>query len=289
MPKELKLGHFLYGKSIYSILEFIGEGCFGKVAKCRNMATKKFVAIKILKQHLDLCLDTKREMKMLEVISALDTDRSNVVKFFECFEENDQTCLAFEMLDKSLYDLMKANRFKPMSLQEIRPIAQQVLVALNALKGVGVIHGDIKPDNIMLVDHQNQPFKIKLIDFGQAVKVTEAMPWETIQPIGYRAPEVVLGLPFDEAIDVWGVACVLAFMYLRNNLFPIHCEYQMAIANFQVKLGARSNTVDGSCNGNGRDLGEKVMEDLCHIIRTPVVFTQSPPLKKENVPFSHLV
>ncbi|XP_028313904.1 homeodomain-interacting protein kinase 3-like [Gouania willdenowi] len=48
-----------------------------------------------------------------------------------------------------------------------------------------------------------------------------------LQPIGYRAPEVCLGLPFSGAIDMWGVGCTLAFLYLNDHLFPIHCEYLM--------------------------------------------------------------
>lgn len=42
-----------------------------------------------------------------------------------------------------------------------------------------------------------------------------------------RAPEIALGLPFTEAIDVWGVGCILAFLYLADNLFPVNCDYQM--------------------------------------------------------------
>ncbi|XP_028290898.1 homeodomain-interacting protein kinase 3-like [Gouania willdenowi] len=48
-----------------------------------------------------------------------------------------------------------------------------------------------------------------------------------LQPIGYRAPEVCLGLPFSGAIDMWGVGCTLAFLYLNDHLFPFHCEYLM--------------------------------------------------------------
>lgn len=43
----------------------------------------------------------------------------------------------------------------------------------------------------------------------------------------HRAPEVILGLPISEAVDMWGLGCVLAFLYLGNHLFAIDCEYQM--------------------------------------------------------------
>ncbi|KAK9528794.1 hypothetical protein VZT92_012939 [Zoarces viviparus] len=228
LTPEVQAGQTLFGRSSgYSVLEFIGEGCFGKVAKCRNLATKESVAVKILKQDVDFIPDTEKEVSILEVISVLNPDHNNVVKFFERFEHMGQTCLAFEMLDRSLYDLLCERHCKPLALNEIGIIAKQLLVALDALKGLGILHTDIKPDNIMLVNMQDQPFKIKLIDFGEAIPASKVQLGMWLQPTGFRAPEVALGLPFTEAIDVWGVGCVLVFLYLANNLFPVKCDYQM--------------------------------------------------------------
>ncbi|KAK9529785.1 hypothetical protein VZT92_013859 [Zoarces viviparus] len=228
LTPEVQAGQTLFSSSsVYSVLEFIGEGCFGKVAKCRNLATKESVAVKILKQDVDFIPDTEKEVSILEVISVLNPDHNNVVKFFERFEHMGQTCLAFEMLDRSLYDLLYERNWKPLALNEIRIIAKQLLVALDALKGLGILHTDIKPDNIMCVNMQDQPFKIKLIDFGEAIPASKVQLGMWLQPTGFRALEVALGLPFTEAIDVWGVGCVLAFLYLADNLFPAQCEYQM--------------------------------------------------------------
>ncbi|XP_050925346.1 homeodomain-interacting protein kinase 1-like [Lates calcarifer] len=164
---------------------------------------------------------------MLKVISVLNSDHTNVVKFFERFEYMGQTCLAFEMLDRSLYELLQERNWKPLSLNEIRPITKQLLVALAALKELGVLHTDIKPDNIMFVNKQDQPLRVKLIDFGEAIPASKVQPGLDLQPVGYRAPEIALGFPFTEAIDVWGVGCTLAFLYLADNLFPVECDYQM--------------------------------------------------------------
>ncbi|XP_035024839.2 homeodomain-interacting protein kinase 3 [Hippoglossus stenolepis] len=150
-----------------------------------------------------------------------------MVKFFEQFQHMEQTCLVFEMLDRSLYDLLEQREWEPLPLHEIRPIAKQLLVALDALKGLGILHTDIKPDNVMLVNMQDQPLRVKLIDFGCAMTASQAELGMEIQPCGYRAPEICLGLPFTEAIDVWGVGCILAFLYLAENLLHVHCQYQM--------------------------------------------------------------
>eukprot|EP00064_Thunnus_orientalis_P007786 superscaffoldBa00000883_g7808 len=164
---------------------------------------------------------------MLEVVSVLDPVKKNIVWFFERFEHEGHTCLAFEMLDRSLYQLITERHRNPLSLSEIRPIAEQLLMAFDVLKGIGVIHSDLKPDNIMLVNHQEEPFKVKLIDFGLSRTTSEVKHGMKIQPLGYRAPEVTLGLPLSEAIDMWGLGCVLTYLYVAKHPFAINCEYQM--------------------------------------------------------------
>ncbi|AWO96521.1 putative homeodomain-interacting protein kinase 2-like [Scophthalmus maximus] len=151
---------------------------------------------------------------MLEKVRAHDPDGNNIVKLLDNFRFCNLSCLAFEMLDRSLRDLMKENDLTPLSLNEIRPVTQQLLVAFEVLKNIGIIHTDLKPDNIMLVNHWDQPFKIKLIDFGLARPVCALKAGMVMQPIPYRAPEVVLGLPLSEAIDMWGIGCVMAWLYV---------------------------------------------------------------------------
>ncbi|XP_061639105.1 homeodomain-interacting protein kinase 2-like [Phyllopteryx taeniolatus] len=225
---EVKIGKVLYSKSnAYSVLEFIGEGCYGKVAVCKNLDTSETVAIKILKNDAAVKQDTEKELSMLKMVSVLDVDNANVVKFFEQFEHEGNICLVFEVLDCDLINLLEERQRQPLSLDEIRVIAHQLLVALVTLKSVGILHTDIKPDNIMIVNRKEQPLKVKLIDFGNALPASKIKQGLEIQPVGYRAPEITLGLPYNENIDVWSVGCIMAFLFLPGNLFAVNCEYQM--------------------------------------------------------------
>ncbi|XP_069390749.1 uncharacterized protein [Paralichthys olivaceus] len=221
---EVKAGDVLQSScSSYSVLNLIGEGTFGKIAASIDLRTKQNVAVKILKKR-ESTQDTKHEVSMLKLIGRLDS--TYMVRFHEQFVHMEQNCLVFERLDISLYDLQWRQR-KYLPLNQIRPIAKQVFEALDALKGMDVIHADIKPENIMFVHLQNQPLRVKLIDFGCSMMKSKIHQGMYIQPNGYRAPEISLGLPFTEAVDVWGVGCVLAFLYMAQNPFCISSDYQM--------------------------------------------------------------
>ncbi|XP_028300730.1 homeodomain-interacting protein kinase 3-like [Gouania willdenowi] len=193
--------------------------------KCQNLKNNETVAVKIIKDGFEDHLEN--EISMLKVISVLDTDRTNLLTFYEHFVYMDCNCLAFELLEIDLHTLMENREWEPLSVNYIHTIAEQLLVALDALKGLGIIHTDIKPDNVMVVNRNIQELKVKLIDYGVAVKTSSMEPCLEIQPLGYRAPEVSIGLPFSEAIDVWALGCVLVFLYIGENLFSVFCEYQM--------------------------------------------------------------
>uniref|UniRef100_A0AAQ4RTF5 Protein kinase domain-containing protein n=1 Tax=Gasterosteus aculeatus aculeatus TaxID=481459 RepID=A0AAQ4RTF5_GASAC len=145
-PLQEKELFILRNKSVqYKVLEFIGEGNFGKVAKCVNMKTNENTAIKILKDVNDY----DDEVEMLEELRTLDPEKNNLVRFMDSFIDDDKSCIALELLDRSLWDLM-VQRKKPLTLNEIRPITRQLLVAFNALKGIGILYTDLKLDNVKL-------------------------------------------------------------------------------------------------------------------------------------------
>ena len=101
----------------------------------------------------------------------------------------------------------------------------QVLTALMKLKQLGLIHADLKPENIMMVDPQRHPYRVKVIDFGSASHVSKAVPSTYLQSRYYRAPEIILGLPFNERIDMWSLGCVAAELFLGWPLYPGASEY----------------------------------------------------------------
>uniref|UniRef100_A0A8C6K6C6 Protein kinase domain-containing protein n=1 Tax=Nothobranchius furzeri TaxID=105023 RepID=A0A8C6K6C6_NOTFU len=205
--------------NVYIIERLHGSGTFGKVFKCKKEQTGEIVAIKVFNKYERYFADL--ELKAYNELSVLEADKNNLIRVFDSFIYKNHTCLVFEHLDVNLFQLVLRRRPRHLSVAEIRPIAEQLLVSLRALKSIGLTHTDIKPDNIMLVHSDSKPFKIKLIDFGLAVKTANLSSTSWMQPKGYRAPEVFLGLPRDEGIDMWGLGCVLVFLFVANHMFPL--------------------------------------------------------------------
>ncbi|XP_051932472.1 homeodomain-interacting protein kinase 1 isoform X2 [Hippocampus zosterae] len=209
----------------YEVLEFLGRGTFGQVAKCWKRGTNEIVAIKILKNHPSYARQGQIEVGILNKLSAENADEYNFVRSYECFQHKGHTCLVFEMLEQNLYDFLKHSKFSPLPLRHIRPILQQVATALMKLKSLELIHADLKPENIMLVDPLRQPYRVKVIDFGSASHVSKAVCSTYLQSRYYRAPEIILGLQFCEAIDMWSLGCVIAELFLGWPLYPGASEY----------------------------------------------------------------
>nr|XP_046254991.1 homeodomain-interacting protein kinase 1-like [Scatophagus argus] len=212
--------------SKYFVKSILGEGSFGTVTKCIKAATKGTVAVKIMKKR-SLTSEAQNEMAILEYLRAFDSDRFNFVKWTDSFIDREHVCIEFELLDISLFDFMRKKHTCCLSVNEIRPILYQVATTLEFLRNLGLVHTDLKPNNIMMVDHVNQPLKVKMIDFGLARHVSQSQRGSYLQPRYYRSPEVILGLPYTTAIDIWSLGCIAAELFLGNVLYPGDSEYDM--------------------------------------------------------------
>ena len=109
------------------------------------------------------------------------------------------------------------------TVKALRVVAKQVLVALEFMHARGVIHCDVKPENIVLRlgDDNARRRSVKVIDLGSSCFTTDHLS-SYVQSRSYRAPEVVLGAPYDGKVDLWSLGCVLAELFtgevlLRNE------------------------------------------------------------------------
>ncbi|XP_069366163.1 uncharacterized protein [Paralichthys olivaceus] len=206
----------------YQVQKYLGRGAYGVVMQCRNVTTNETVALKMIRSAEDI--DSEDEETALQIMKELHSDRFNIIQMKESFTFKEYCCLVFEHLDMDLAKFMKINPGQHLQLKQIRPILQQLATSLDFLKSAGIIHTDLKPNNIMLVDHVRQPLKVKVIDFGLACNDPEDMVGEIIQCLWYRAPEILYETPFSGAIDIWSLGCLAAELFMGVPLFPASNE-----------------------------------------------------------------
>ncbi|KAG7256754.1 hypothetical protein CRUP_035401 [Coryphaenoides rupestris] len=121
-------------------------------------------------------------------------------------------CAEFQLVDCSLLELIWKAEHCMLPLRQIRDTLELVASVLVRLDDHGIIHGNVNPENIMVSGYR----KVKLIDFG-----------DRPQTLPYRSPEILLGLPFTGAIDMWSLGCVAAELLTGRLIYPCHLEYDM--------------------------------------------------------------
>uniref|UniRef100_A0A3B4GUE9 Protein kinase domain-containing protein n=1 Tax=Pundamilia nyererei TaxID=303518 RepID=A0A3B4GUE9_9CICH len=215
---EIVEGSFLGNH--YKVEDFLGEGVFGIVAKCRDTKTNQAVAIKVNKNRTDILEQAKKEIFILEQLQRLDPDAANIVQWNGFFLDREQVCLKFELLDQCLWNYIGAPNNRRLPISEVRPILGQLTNVLSHLGSLGIVHADLKPGNIMVVKRYESPVKVRLIDFGLACPASAVMPGDRVGTVGYSAPEVMLGLPYNEACDMWSLGLVAVELVTGVPLYP---------------------------------------------------------------------
>ena len=222
--------HITYRFEIHQIL---GKGSFGQVCKCFDHKTKSFVAVKIIRNQKRFHRQGKVEIKVLQQLKNQDPeDQFHAIKMLEYFIFRKHICITFELLSMNLYELLKSNNYHGFSLSLVRRFAIQILTCLTFMKENRIIHCDLKPENILLKDPNKSG--IKVIDFGSSCFDDEKI-YTYIQSRFYRAPEIILGIDYTVAIDIWSLGCILAEIHSGYPLFPGESEAEQLLCIMEVR------------------------------------------------------
>ena len=202
----------------YEVLEPVGKGSFGQALCVLDHKTNEKVALKIIRNKKKFQHQATVEVKILQYLKDHDPDdENNIVRIKEYMVFRNHLCISFELLSINLYEFIKNNNFQGVSLGLIRRFAIQMLQALLYTRRENIIHCDLKPENILL-KNQNKS-GIKVIDFGSSCFEDEKI-YTYIQSRFYRAPEIILGIPYTTGIDIWSFGCILAELYSGYPIYP---------------------------------------------------------------------
>lgn len=173
------------------------------------------------------------EAKILEQLRDGDMeDKKNIIRIKEKFVFRKHLILSFEMLSMNLYEFIKSNNFQGVSVGLVRRFSIQLLVSLHYMREHNIIHCDMKPENILL--RKSNKSGIKVIDFGSGTYEPEQF-YTYIQSRFYRAPEIMMGIRYTPAIDMWSLGCILYELYVGFPIFAGEDEKEQIQCIMEVK------------------------------------------------------
>ncbi|XP_030630089.1 serine/threonine-protein kinase PRP4 homolog [Chanos chanos] len=204
----------------YSVYGYTGQGVFSNVIRARDMArASQDVAVKIIRNNELMQKTGLKELEFLRKLNDADPDdKFHCLRLFRHFYHKQHLCLVFEPLSMNLREVLKKyGKDVGLHIKAVRSYSQQLFLALKLLKRCNILHADIKPDNILVNESKTI---LKLCDFGSASHAADNDITPYLVSRFYRAPEIIIGKPYDYGIDMWSVGCTLYELYTGKILFP---------------------------------------------------------------------
>ncbi|KDO24764.1 CMGC/DYRK/DYRK2 protein kinase [Saprolegnia parasitica CBS 223.65] len=216
----------------YEIVGHLGRGSFGQVLKCHDRASRAMVAVKIVRNKQKFQEQSIVEAQLLSHMKQADSDgKSNIIRLHESFTFRNHLCMSFELLSLNLYEHLRLEQFRGLPVLLIKKMAVEMLHALSFLKTQHIVHCDLKPENILLKKPKSH--LVALIDFGSSC-FEHATFFTYIQSRFYRAPEVILGLPYGHPIDMWSFGCIIGELFTGYPIFPGENEAEQLACIMEV-------------------------------------------------------
>src|ERR1700736_674832 len=197
----------------YEILEIIGTGATSRVARGHDPLIGRSVAIKLFSPELGQGEARERFLREARVIGQL-SHPSIIALHDMAFEESNSTpYLVMELLEGQPLDRLLEQGSIP--LPRACALVAEAAVALGAAHRKGIIHGDVKPANILITDDG----RIKLMDFGMARLASGDAAGKLLGTPAYWCPEQIMGKPQDAKSDFFSLGVVLYEMVTGHRPF----------------------------------------------------------------------
>ena len=209
----------------FRIVRFIARGGMGEVYEAEDLELGGHVALKAIRRHIapdsELLALFRNEIQLARRVT-----HPNVCRIFDLAQHEDADggptvmLLSMELLDgPTLSEHLRANG--PLRFRDALPLIEEIAAGLQAIHDAGIIHGDLKPGNVMLASRRGETKpegrpRAVVMDFGMALPVTPgSSPGHSVSRGGtpeYFAPEQAQGAPVTTAADVYSLALMIADM-----------------------------------------------------------------------------
>ena len=204
----------------YKKIEIIGLGAFGDVY--RGKINKEYVAIKEIKK---LKTNEKKFVEETEIMKKIESDNS--VKLIERVETEDSFYIISELCDLSLEEYLN-KRKESLSIEEIKELLIDLNKGLKVMNNYNVIHGDIKPSNILLSLNKNNVNKVcfKISDFGLS-KLNENIKSKSVTGTSqFLSPECLKGQRISDKSDIWSLGILIYYLLFKKYPY-VGTEYEI--------------------------------------------------------------
>lgn len=248
-------------EAVYKKYDYINAGTYGKVYKCRkrNKGDTTEYAVKIQ----DVSLVGGEDSSYIKTLNEANIwgclDHKNIVKLFQCFLQGSKFYFVMELVaGQNLFDeILKRTQYTE---KDACLYMRQILNALSYLHLNGIIHRDVKPDNIMLFQdgRQGTSSVVKLVDFGLSRRLTNGQVRMKSSPSGaplYLAPETILEEALGCPVDIWSCGIILYIMFYGTPPFWSEDTHRLF-------LDIVDAPVDYSCNEQVSFLGNDLIQEM---------------------------
>ena len=204
-----------FAKSIhdFNILSELGRGGYSIVYLARHKKTSQLVALKAVNKIIDGKKKTNRVKREIKVLLRLD--HPNIIKLFDWFETRERIYLVLEYVEfKDLYYYIRS---KSLSEPDIISITRQIALSIKYCHDKGIIHRDVKLHNVLI----GPQYQVKLSDFGLCTvkEYVDDVFKTNAGTFKFKAPEIIQGYRYNEAIDIWSFGVLLYYLITRKYPF----------------------------------------------------------------------
>ena len=221
-----------------SDLELVGSGSYGSVFKACNKETGTISACKVVSKSL---ITRKMELSVWMEIAALRSlQHPNIVTLYEVYETKAEIVIVTEYLaNGTLLNWLQVNNFKATEVQ-VKSVAVDLASALLAMHQLGIVHRDIKLENVMVASTY-PALHVKLIDLGLCCFLGPNQQAE--EPVGtlkYVAPEVLAKLRYREKVDCWSFGVLLYVLFRGTMPFGGKTDEEIVLSVLKRRLSFSS-------------------------------------------------